>query len=191
MGTFRISAVADFARQMSFLSHETRLSQLLAAEYLIHSLDPQQAYPFNFVIFKITGYHPRQINEELLTGMALQHDLGVLIERVSNDMNIRTDQIAEPVLTIDDVTMRFNVTGKTIHRWRRRGLAARRFVFADGKRRVGFLLSSVERFAKVRRGDEIGLAADENAEAVKASQIIRMARRIIGDGQSGVDEMTR
>ena len=50
------------------------------------------------------------------------------------------------MLTIDDVTERFNVTSKTIQRWRRKGLPARRFVFPDGKRRVGFLLSSVERF---------------------------------------------
>ena len=191
MGSFRINAIADFVRQMSFSSHETRLAQLLSAEHLIHTLEPQKAYPFNYVIFKITGYHPRQINDELLTGMALQHDLGLLIECVSNDMNIRTEQIAEPVLTIEDVTMRFNVTGKTIHRWRRRGLAARRFVFADGKRRVGFLLSSVERFAKVRQGDDtVPEAVDQNAEAEKTAQIIRMARRIIGNKNSGVDEMT-
>ena len=56
-----------------------------------------------------------------------------------------------PVLAIDDVTQRFNVTSKTIQRWRKRGLPGRRFVFPDGKRRVGFLLSSVERFFNAHR----------------------------------------
>jgi len=41
------------------------------------------------------------------------------------------------VLLIDDVCARFDVTSKTIQRWRRRGLPARRFVFGDGKRRSG------------------------------------------------------
>ena len=39
----------------------------------------------------------------------------------------------------------FNVSTKTISRWREQGLVSRRFVF-DGRKRVGFLQSSVERF---------------------------------------------
>ena len=74
-----------------------------------------------------------------------------MIEQVSETLEVRTVQLAEPVLSIEDVTARFNVTSKTIQRWRRRGLPARRFVFADGKRRVGFLVSSVERFFATHR----------------------------------------
>src|SRR5205814_4124045 len=90
------------------------------------------------------------VSTDQLAGLALQHDLGLLIERVSDTLDIATASIPEPVLAIDDVTERFNVTSKTIQRWRRKGLPARRFVFGDGKRRVGFLLSSVERFVDTR-----------------------------------------
>src|SRR6185437_2846122 len=131
---------------MSFTPHETRLNQINAAEDLLHTIDANKAYPVEFVVFRVTGYHPRGLSAEQLAGEALQHDLGLLIEKVSETLEVRTDELAEPVLSIEDVTARFNVTSKTIQRWRRRGLAARRFVFPDGKKRVGFLVGSVERY---------------------------------------------
>jgi len=143
---FRIDTIGELARQMEFTPQDTRLAQVAAAESLLHEIDPAKGYPPDFVIFRITGYHPKDISTELLTGIALQHDLGLLIERVSDSLDVRTTAIDEPVLAIDDVTERFGVTSKTVQRWRRKGLPARRFLFPDGKRRVGFLLSSVERF---------------------------------------------
>src|SRR5205085_11118252 len=125
--------------------------QLAAGEELLHSLDPAKAYPLDFVIYRITGYHPKHVDEGLLAGAALQHDLGLLIEQVSESLDLHTNGIREAVLGIEDVTEKFNVTSKTIQRWRRKGLAARRFTFGDGKRRVGFLLSSVERFLATHR----------------------------------------
>src|SRR5688500_1684515 len=147
---FRIDTLAELARQMAeFTPHDVRVAQVTAAEELLHSLDADKAYPLEFIVFRITGYRPKtpaSADADLLTGLALQHDLGLLIERVSETLDVRTETLAEPVLDIDAVCERFNVTSKTIQRWRRKGLPARRFVFGDGKRRVGFLLSSVERF---------------------------------------------
>src|SRR6516164_11771937 len=140
MAKFRLDSIADLARQLGFAPHDTRQAQVTAAEELLHLIDPARGYPIDFVIFKITGYHPKVATPgELLTGLALQHDLGLLVEQVSDTLSIHVASLAEPVLSIDDVTERFNVTSKTIQRWRRKGLPARRFIFADGKRRVGFL----------------------------------------------------
>ena len=127
---------------------ETSSLQVSSAEDLLHEIDTSRAYPLDYVIFRITGYHPRIVAPDLLTGIALQHDLGLLIEQLSDRQNLIAARAGEPVLSIDDVTEQFNVTSKTVQRWRRRGLPARRFVFVDGKRRVGFLLSSVERFIR-------------------------------------------
>src|SRR5438105_2181875 len=146
MATFRIDSIEALARQMTFTPVDTRLAQLGSAEALLHDIDPARAYPLDFVIFRVTGYHPKSVASDLLTGLALQHDLGLLIERLSDTLEIHAGRLNEPVLSIDDVTEKFNVTSKTVQRWRRRGLPARRFVFSDGKRRVGFLLSSVDRF---------------------------------------------
>jgi len=127
---FRIDTLAELTRQMAeFTPHDVRVTQVTAAEELLHSLDAAKAYPLDFIVYRITGYRPRgdvSPDAELLTGLALQHDLGLLIERVSETMDVRTDGLSEPVLDIEAVCERFNVTSKTIQRWRRKGLPARR-----------------------------------------------------------------
>jgi RNA polymerase sigma factor (sigma-70 family) len=128
---------------------------------------------------------------DLLTGLALQHDLGLLIERLSDTLDIQTTTLAEPVLSIDDVTERFNVTSKTIQRWRRKGLVARRFIFPDGKRRVGFLLSGVERFLSCHQRQ---ISAGTNFSQVSAGEleeILRRSRRIAERDECDESEVAR
>lgn len=175
---FRIDSIAALARQMSFTPHEARLTQIASAEDLLHSIDPAKAYPLDFLVFRITGYRPKSSGKDLLTGVALQHDLGLLIEQISDTLDVETTALVEPVLAIDDVTEKFNVTSKTIQRWRRRGLPARRFIFPDGRRRVGFLLSSVERFLgahqdQVDRGSNFSQVSEDERQ-----EILRRARRL-------------
>ena len=166
---------------MQFTPHDTRLNQVNAAEDLLHTIDATTAYPLEFIVFRITGYHPRAINPELLAGLSLQHDLGLLIEQISETLDVHTSKLPEPVLSIDDVTERFNVTSKTIQRWRRRGLPARRFVFPDGKRRVGFLVGSVERFFSLHR-DQVARGTNfSQVDDAQRQDILRRARRLVGE----------
>ncbi len=191
MAKFRLDAIANLARQFSFTPLETREAQLNSAEALLHDLDSEKAYPIDFVVFRITGYQPKTDgNSDLLTGLALQHDLGLLIEQVSDTLNLHADRIGEPVLSIDDVTERFSVTSKTIQRWRRKGLPARKFTFSDGKRRVGFFLSSVERFIAAHR-DQLGSTTlcTALAEPEQAS-IVRHARRLAANCHCSLAEIS-
>jgi RNA polymerase primary sigma factor/RNA polymerase sigma factor len=80
-------------------------------------------------------------------------------------------------VTIDELSKRLQVSTKTITRWRKQGLVSRRFVF-DGRKRVGFLASSVERFVRenetqVRRGTHFSQMSDE-----ERALILRRARRL-------------
>lgn len=191
MARYRIDHIAELARQMGFAPQEVRLKQINAAEELLHGIDPAKAYPPEFLTYRITGYRPKTHGEEMLAGEAIQHDLGLLIEQISDTLDVRTDSLAQPVLSIEDVTERFNVTSKTIQRWRRKGLPARRFVFADGKRRVGFLLASVERFfsghsEQVARGTNFSQVGDSERD-----QIIRRARRLAVECRCCSDEIAR
>ena len=178
MAQYRIDSLSELARQMQFTPQDVRLVQVNAAEELLHTIDPNKAYPLEFLIFRVTGYHPKSLSEAMLAGLAVQHDLGLLIEQVSDTLDVRTSAHGEPVLSIDDVTERFDVTSKTIQRWRRKGLPARRFLLPDGKRRVGFLLGSVERFfsghrEQVARGTNFAQVDD-----VERELIVRQARRL-------------
>jgi RNA polymerase primary sigma factor len=193
MSGYQIDHIEGLASQMRFTPAAVRLRQIDAAERFLLSIEPGKTYSLPDVVKAITTqYRPEgNGNNELLTGAALQHDLGRLIEQVSETLNMKSAEVAEPVLLIEDVTQRFNVTSKTIQRWRRRGLAARRFLFADGKMRVGFLLSSVERFVSshsetVERGANFSQMTDEERES-----ILRRARRLAMDCKCCIREISR
>lgn len=188
---YRIDSIAELARQLAFTPQEARGQQLSAAEDLLLDLDPVKAYPLDFVIFRVTGYHPKTVGEDLLTGMALRHDLGLLIEQVSSTLELRTEAVAQPVMDIDQVCARFNVTSKTIQRWRRKGLAARRFVFPDGKRRVGFLLRSVERYLVAHRDQGVPRANFSDVSGGEALAILRHAERLAWQCQCCEEEIAR
>jgi len=191
MAKYRIDSIAGLARQMGFTPNDARLAQLTAAEDLLHSIQPAKAYPLDFIVFKITGYRTKDVDQTLLTGLALQHDLGLLIEDVSESLDLQSHLLTEPVLDIDDVCARFSVTSKTIQRWRRKGLPGRRFIFPDGKRRVGFLVSSVERFFathkdQVERGTNFSQISNAERE-----DIVRRARRLAVFCHCCVNEIAR
>src|SRR5687768_5327404 len=185
MPRFRLDSIASLARQLGFAPRARRLEQLSAAEDLLLRLDSERAYPIGYVIFTITGYRPRDADVEdveLLAGVALQHDLGLLIETVSDAMDLPVLEIQEPVLTIHDVCDRFDVTSKTIQRWRRKGLPARRFVFDDGKKRVGFRLACVERFVANQEGSAQRPAGIDPLSLPEQAECIRRARRLVVAG---------
>lgn len=198
MAAYRISAIADLARQLAFSPVHARATQIDAAEELLHTIAPGKAYPMEFVVFRITGYHPKtssavatEQGEELLAGLAIQHDLGQLIEDLSDSLNVETASLPEPVLTIDDVTERFNVTSKTIQRWRRKGLPARRFIFPDGKRRVGFYVRSIERFVALH-SEEVSQATNFTQLSLgDRDEIVRRARRLAVTCQCCINEIAR
>jgi RNA polymerase primary sigma factor len=181
MARYRLNSIATLARQLAFTPAETRSAQLDAAELLLHELDPARAYPLEFVVYRITAYQPKSNpDSDLLTGLALQHDLGLLIEQVSQSLKLVAQNVNEPVLSIGDVCEKFNVTSKTIQRWRRRGLPARRFIFPDGKLRVGFLLASVERFITAHREQVVGAINSAQMDSSERDEIVRRASRLSG-----------
>lgn len=188
MARYRLDTMDQLARQMQFAPLDVRAVQIARAEDLLATLEPAKAYPLEFVVFRITDYRPKKTAQELLTGLALQHDLGLLIEQVSASMNLPADALPEPVLSIEDVCEKFNVTSKTIQRWRRKGLSARRFLFPDGRQRVGFLLSSVERFLASHRQQAAAVNVS-HMDQDETAQILRHATRLTAHGS--IDEITR
>lgn len=179
MPPYRLEILRSLARQLAFAPADVRAEQIAAAEMLLGDLDRSKSYPPDFVTFRITGYKPKgRVQGEQLTGIALEHDLCLLIEDVSTTLNLVAAQQPEPVLSIDDVTVRFNVTSKTIQRWRRKGLVSRRFIFADGKSRVGFLLSSIERFIARNTQAVVETSNLSTMSDAERDAIVRHARRL-------------
>ncbi len=98
----------------------------------------------------------------------------------------RPQAAGDEVLTIEDLANQFNVSTKTISRWRDHGLVAERHL-VGGRRRVGFLASAVERFIsdnplRIERGSRFSqLSQDEH------DRIIGWARRLALAGACPAD----
>jgi len=92
----------------------------------------------------------------------------------------------DQVLSIEDLARRFNVSTKTISRWRDHGLVAQRYD-VGGRRRVGFLSSAVERFIaanplRIERGSRFSQLSTEEHE-----KIVGWARRLAMAGACPAD----
>lgn len=171
--------LAQLLMQLRFTPEDKRRKELAAAEKLYFLVDKAKRYPFDFVCFHITGYNPKDgFDNELIDGRALLDDLELFIARLSGKLAEPVAELAERVYTIDELSKRLGVSTKTIGRWRRRGLLARKFVFEDGTHRFGFLESTVEKFGQ-DNAELVGKASSFRRRTGKErQQVIRQARRL-------------
>jgi RNA polymerase primary sigma factor len=187
---YRIALIRELRdHQVRFAPRGKRLEQAERAERLLGELDMVRDYPYEFLYYRVTDYRPEENCRKMVRGEDAAHDLRLFVEDVTDSLDLKVEEAQEPVHTVEDLSRMFNVSTKTISRWRDQGLVSRRFV-AEGRKRVGFLHSSVERFVarnrdRVRRGERFSqLSNDERVE------IIERARRAAATGAS-LSEVSR
>lgn len=176
-------------QQVRYAPRNKKIEQTEKAEQLLREVDPEKCYPFELICFRITDFRPSSSPHQTIVGKDLIHDLRLFIEDVSDAANIHADEIVQTVYTVDDLSKRFNVSTKTISRWRQQGLVSRRFI-TNGRKRVGFLASSVEFFVakhrkKIERGEKFSQLTDR-----EKGEIVQRARRLSRLG-SCPSEITR
>jgi len=165
-------------QQARFAPKDRRLEQISRAEGLLGEIEEAKRYPYEYLCFRITGFRPDGAPALVLDGRDVRHDLGLFIEDLSGTVQQEAETAAEPVLTVDAVSRRFNVSTRTVTRWRRQGLVARRFVIG-GKTKVGFLESSVSRFVADHRDQVDRGARFKQLTDAERDEIVRRARRRI------------
>ncbi len=187
---YRISLIRELRdQQVRFAPRSKRSEQADRAETLLSELDPSKNYPYDFLFFRVTEVRPDATGYRLIKGDDAVHDLRLFVEDITDSMNLRVEEAKEPVHTVEDLSKMFNVSTKTISRWRDQGLVSRRFL-AEGRKRVGFLHSSVDRFVsqnkkRVERGERFSQISDAERD-----DIIDRARRIAATG-SNLSEVSR
>ncbi len=178
MSRYTNPAIGELAAQQTrYAPRDVRMQQISRAEKLIENTDPDAQYRYQDLCEQITSYRPERYPDMVLSGRDVVRDLRCFVEDLSDSVDLDARAMDEPVLTVDEVSRRYNVSTKTVDRWRDRGLASRRFVF-DGRKRVGFLQSTVERFVArnvevVRRGSRFSQLSEAEKE-----DLIRRARRL-------------
>lgn len=141
--------LAELLVQLRYTPGPKRLDQIRAAEELASCIDPQKDYPWEFIHFRIIGFKPaRHVDPYLISGRQLLQDLKVFITRLSTIACPRIAQIPDQVYSIGQVAEMLRVSQRTIHRWRELGLVARRFIFADNKKRLGIRQEVLDRFVQ-------------------------------------------
>jgi RNA polymerase sigma factor (sigma-70 family) len=139
--------LAQLLVQLRFAPQKHRRKQLDAAEKLFAIIEPDKEYPFDFVCFKITGYHPQgPVEQQLIKGEDLLEDLHIFISKLSGRVAPPVAGQTQKVYSVEELAAKLDVSTKTVSRWRKRGLIARKFVFDDGGKRFGFLQSTVDKF---------------------------------------------
>ncbi len=169
-------------QQVRFAPRDKKLEQVENAERFLADLQLDRDYNFEFVCYKLTGFRPDKAEIVRIAGEDLRNDLLNFIEDLTDSANLVAADSPQPVYTVEDLSKSFNVSTKTISRWRQQGLVSRKFVFEGGRKRVGFLHSSVDRFTKqnrdkVKRGERFSQLTDDDK-----NEIIDRARRMVRVG---------
>lgn len=148
---FKIDAIADLLRQIEYAPSETRKRQMDAAERLAGEVDPNLAYPSEFVTFRITGYRPESGDLLTFNGAALRPDLVNFVQRLSGTLDLPPRRDQHVALTVEEVAQRLSVSAKTIQRYRREGLVCHVVAFDSERRLLACYADALERFAAARQ----------------------------------------
>jgi RNA polymerase primary sigma factor len=178
-------------QQTRFTPRDRRLEQIDRAEKLLAEIEDAKKYPWEYLVFRITGFRSDNSPALILDGSDVRHDLRLFVEDLSETVSQKAELASEPVLTVEAVGKRFNVSTRTVTRWRRQGLVARRFVIG-GRVKVGFLESSVARFVEEHREQVLRGSRFKQLSDAEREEIIRRARRMAAvGGPSRLTEIAR
>lgn len=187
---YRDSKIKELRDQLvRFSPKAQKVEQAARAEVLLGEIQPDRCYSYDFLCYRLTNYRPEKASRHTIAPADLISDLRQLIDDLSESSDLSVAEIDEPVHSVDDLSRMFHVSTKTIVRWRDVGLVGRRFLFG-GRRRVGFLHSTVERFIannrdRIRRGERFSqLSEDEKGEMIHRA-------RVLADDGASLSEVSR
>mgnify|MGYP001401401870 CR=1 FL=1 len=186
MSGFRHPALQQLTdQQVRFAPPHRRREQLARAAQLLGEIEPEKVYPYQFVCFRVTAFRTDAFPDVRIAGADLRHDLRLMIDRLDRSLPaLPIEKSPEPMVTLDEVSQRLNVSTKTFRRWQAAHDLAGWRVLVNGRRRLGFPRSAVERFiqqnpARVERGGRFShLTEDEKDE------ILTTARQLARAGDS-------
>lgn len=172
-----------------FAPRSQKVDQAARAEQLISELEADRSYAYDYLCYRITNYRPQEASRHTISSADAVSDLRRLVEDLSESAALSVDDVDEPVHSVEDLSRMFNVSTKTIARWRTTGLIGRKFLFGN-RRRVGFLHSTVERFIadnreRIRRGERFSQVSDD-----EKGEMIQRARQL-AEGGATLSEVTK
>lgn len=130
---FHAEHVHELALQMTRSSKSIRNSQIESAENLIKEIEENSLYPFDYIVYRITGYRTDVVDQPMLLGSALLGDLVALIAIVSRSL----PQPAEGMMDVRQASNKLGVSLRTLSRLRHEGLVFHWVIEKSGRLRLG------------------------------------------------------
>jgi RNA polymerase sigma factor (sigma-70 family) len=184
MNEFRHPAMAQLADQLvRYAPGPKRREQWGRACQLLGEVEDGRAYPYQYVVYRLTDYRSDAYPDLVLSGAELREELRRLVDRLDRSLPARPlDEAAEPMLTLEQLSSLFRVSTKTVRRWKKEFNLVGWRVLHNGRRHIGFPKSAVEQFAarhrqQLERGGHFTHLSDDEKDV-----IVRRARRIAHAG---------
>lgn len=172
-----VPALEDLARQLRFAPREALLRDIDRAEALAASINADAAYDEAWIVGQVTGYQARLDSPATIVGSALLSDLSPFVERLCESAGLTPADLPPGSLAPDALAARWSVSRKTLDRYRKRGLVARRVIGPDAKVRLAFAPGVIDAF-QAREHDAIDRAAGfSRISDADEARIIRRAAR--------------
>ena len=153
-------------QQVRFAPPARRLEQAEQARRLLSEIEAEQALSVPVRLFpghRLPSRSPRRLADRR--------------RRLAGDLREMIRLLDDPVVTLEEVSKRLNVSTKTVRRWRKFGLDGR-IVLVHGKRQLGFKQSVIDDFLltntdRVERGGRFSQMTDAERE-----DVLRRAKRL-------------
>ncbi|MCA9296479.1 MAG: hypothetical protein KC983_08175 [Phycisphaerales bacterium] len=150
---FRLPAFEDLSRQLRFAPAERRRQQMDAAERLVAEIEPDQAYPHEYIVFRITNFRPETGSApHVYDGSAVLIDLVNFVQRASRELPLTEDMAGDRTpIAVAELPGRLGVSSKTVQRYREVGLVCHYLDRTDGRRQLVCFDDALQRFLEHHR----------------------------------------
>ncbi len=158
----------------------------MRTEKLLAEIDASKQYPYQYICFRITEFRPDSYPDLLIDGVDLLHDLRLMADALA----VPPEDLADAIVSIEEISKRWNVSTKTIRRWSKLGLVGRRVV-TEGKQQLTYAQSVIDRFLtnhpdRVERGSRFSQMTDAERE-----EILCQAKNLAGYGGATLTDVSR
>lgn len=170
-------ALVEMVDELRFASREALLRDIDRAEALAGEVEGDVAYPADWVVFRVTGYRTEMADPPLIGGDALLGDLSALVERLCATARLAPADLTEDAEPVAALAARWSVSVKTLGRWRRKGLIARRVHDDRGGARLVVTASASASYAARHPTGLERAGGFSRIDDATAARIVRRARR--------------
>ncbi len=171
----RLEPLTALLEQQRFTPRDTLLKHITRAEQLATELRKDVEYPEDWVVFRITAYRPDLDSPALISGNALLTDVSALVEHLCDAAHVGKDDLVVGSLSIDDLARTWQVSRKTIERYRRRGLIARRWRDDTAQVRLAFMPDVVKSFERAHEKQLARASGFSRIDTAEAKEIASTA----------------